>query len=32
MAGPNLVLNSNYNATSIPAPAGLSEGKVSLIE
>ncbi len=32
MAGPNLVLNSNYNATSIPAPAGLSEGKVSLVK
>lgn len=32
MAGPNLVLNSSYNATSIPAPAGLSEGKVSLVE
>lgn len=32
MAGPNLVLNSNFGATSIPAPAGLSEGKVSLVK
>lgn len=31
-AGPNLVLNSDYGATDIPAPAGLSEGTVSLIE
>lgn len=32
MAGPNLVLNSNYGATDIPAPAGLSESQVSLVK
>lgn len=32
MAGPNLVLNSDYGATSIPAPANLTEGKVSLVK
>lgn len=32
MAGPNLVLNADYGATEIPAPTGLSEGKVSLVK
>ncbi|WP_337660541.1 pilus assembly protein TadG-related protein [Anderseniella sp. Alg231-50] len=32
MAGPNLVLNSNYAATDIPAPPGLSEASVSLVK
>ena len=32
MAGPNLVLNSNYGATDIPAPAGLSESRISLVK
>jgi hypothetical protein len=31
-AGPNLVLNSDYGGTDIPAPAGLSEGRVSLVK
>ncbi|MEM7634015.1 MAG: pilus assembly protein TadG-related protein [Pseudomonadota bacterium] len=31
-AGPNLVLNSNYGGTDIPAPAGLSEASVSLVK
>lgn len=31
-AGPNLVLNSNYGATDIPAPASQSEASVSLVK
>ncbi|MGI9513830.1 MAG: pilus assembly protein, partial [Anderseniella sp.] len=31
-AGPNLVLNSDYGATDIPAPASQSEASVSLVK